>query len=44
MMLLCQESTWRGEIVCNQVPVQITRSPSLTWLASISLTFLLPCS
>src|SRR5205823_4500821 len=23
---------------------QITRSPSLTWLASISLTFLLPCA
>src|SRR5882724_10912214 len=28
----------------SQVPVQITRSPSLTWLASILLVFLLPCS
>src|SRR5439155_21368078 len=27
-----------------KVPLQITRSPSLTWLASISLTFLLPCA
>ena len=28
----------------SQVPLQITRSSSLTWLASMSLTFLLPCS
>src|SRR5437899_12412451 len=28
----------------SQVPMQITRSLSLIWLASISLTFLLPCS
>ena len=27
-----------------KAPLQITRSPSLTWLASISLTFLLPCA
>src|SRR5438132_14421604 len=28
----------------SQVPMQITRSLSLIWLASMSLTFLLPCS
>src|SRR5947209_14653338 len=28
----------------SQVPTQITRSLSLIWLASMSLTFLLPCS
>src|SRR6266581_612901 len=26
------------------MPLAITRSPSLTWLESMSLTFLLPCS
>src|ERR1700676_966400 len=28
----------------SQVPSAITLSPSLTWLESMSLTFLLPCS
>jgi hypothetical protein len=35
---------WSVAPFFSQVPLQITRSPSLTWLASMSLTFLLPCS
>ena len=43
------ESRLEMRVACSerslsQVPWQITRSPSLTWLASMSLTVLLPCS